>query len=108
MDIQKGKEAMNTTKFQKYLVGTTACMKRLAMATKGCGQLTSNDTYFADSRFIYVKTAEDMVDIGCNRFQIGREKTQPHALCFPMKRGFIDRFNELRRQIVSGVEKTAN
>ena len=27
--IQKGKEAMKTSKIQKYLGGTTACMKRL-------------------------------------------------------------------------------
>ena len=44
LDIKKGKEAMKTSGFQKYLGGTTACMKRLDVATKGCGQLTSNDT----------------------------------------------------------------
>ena len=42
LEIQKGKEAM----------------KRLAVATKGCGKLTSNDTYFSDSWFSSVKTAE--------------------------------------------------
>ena len=40
LDIQKGKEAMNMSEFQKYIGGTTVCMKRLAIATKGCGQLT--------------------------------------------------------------------
>ena len=44
LDIQKWKEAMKTSKFQKYLGGTTVCMNRLAMATKGWEQLTSNDT----------------------------------------------------------------
>ena len=34
---------MKKLKFQKYLGGTYACMKRLAIATKGCGQMTSND-----------------------------------------------------------------
>ena len=58
LDIQKGEEAMKTLKFQKYLRGTTACTKILALATKGCGQLTSNDTYFADIWFSSVKTAE--------------------------------------------------
>ena len=57
-DIKKGKEAMKTSNFQNVLEGTTACIKRLAIATKGCSQLTSNDTYFADSWFSSVKTAE--------------------------------------------------
>ena len=39
-------------------------MKRLAIVTKGCGQLTSNNTYFADSWFISVKTAKEMVATG--------------------------------------------
>ena len=49
LDTQKGKEAMKTSKFQNVLEGTTACMRRLDIATKGRGQLTSNNTYFADS-----------------------------------------------------------
>ena len=48
LDIQKGKEAMKKSEFQKVLGVTSACMKRLAISTKGCGQLTSNGTYFAD------------------------------------------------------------
>ena len=47
----KGKEAMKKSTFQSELGGTAACMKRMAIATKVCGQLTSNDTYFADSWF---------------------------------------------------------
>ena len=39
--IQKGKEAMKTSEFQKDLGDTGVRMKRLAMATKGCGELTS-------------------------------------------------------------------
>ena len=35
-------------------------MNRLAIDTKGCDQLTSNDTYFSDSWFSSVKTAEEM------------------------------------------------
>ena len=46
--IQKGEEATKTSDFQKYHVGTAACMKRLAMATKGYDQLTSNGTYFSN------------------------------------------------------------
>ena len=37
VEIQKGKEAMKTSKFQIYIGGTTAYMKRLDIATKGCG-----------------------------------------------------------------------
>ena len=48
LEIQKEKEAMKTSNFQKYLVGTTAYMKRLSIDTKGCGQLTSNYTTFSD------------------------------------------------------------
>ena len=50
LDIQKGKEAMKKSKFQSILGGTDACMNRLDIATKGCGQLTSNDTYFIAGR----------------------------------------------------------
>ena len=63
LDIQKGEEAMKTSRFQNVLGGTTACMKRLTIATKGCGQLTSNDNYFADSWFSSVETAEEDMSI---------------------------------------------
>ena len=46
------------------------CMKRLAIANKGCGQLTSNETYFADSLFSSVKTAEEMADVGVDYFRL--------------------------------------
>ena len=39
-------------------------MKRLPIANKGCGQLISNDTYFADSWFSSVKTDEEMAAAG--------------------------------------------
>ena len=41
-------------------------MKILAMYTKGCVQLTPNDTYFADSCFSSVKTAEEAMAAGVN------------------------------------------
>ena len=44
LEIQKVEEAMKTSKFHNVLGGTTVCMKRLAVSTKGCGQLTSNNT----------------------------------------------------------------
>ena len=60
LEIQKGKEAMNKSNFQSVLGGTAACIKRLAIVTKGCGQLTSNYIYFSDSWFSSVKTSEEM------------------------------------------------
>ena len=66
LDIQKGKEAMKKSTFQSELGGTAACMKRLSIATKGYGQLTSNDTYFSNSWFSFVKTAEEMAAVGVN------------------------------------------
>ena len=55
---------MKKSKFQSVLGGNAVCMKRLDIATKGCGQLTSNDTYFSNSWFSSVKTAEEMADAG--------------------------------------------
>ena len=64
LEVQKGKEAMKKSKFQSVLGGTTVCMKRLDIATKGCVQLTSNDTYFADIWLSCVKNSEEMSAAG--------------------------------------------
>ena len=64
LDIQKREEAMKASKFQKDLGDTTAYMKRIAIATKGCGQLTSNDTYFADSSLSSVRILRGLL-IAC-------------------------------------------
>ena len=40
LEMQKENEDMKTLNFQKDIGGAAACMKRLTMATKGCGQLT--------------------------------------------------------------------
>ena len=37
LDIQKGEEAIKTSKFTNFLVGITAYMNRIAIAHKGCG-----------------------------------------------------------------------
>ena len=79
LKIQKGKGDMKILTFQSELGGTAACMKRLAISTKGCGQLTSNDTYFADSWFRSVKTAEDMAAAGVN--YCGPVKTSHKGFC---------------------------
>ena len=67
-EIQKGKEAMKTSIFQKDLGGTTVYMKRLVVANKGCGQLKSNETYFDDSCFSSIKNAKEIADAGVNYF----------------------------------------
>ena len=60
----KGEGGYEDVKFQKEIGGTKACMKRLAIATKGCVQLTSNDTSFADSWFSVVNTADETMAAG--------------------------------------------
>ena len=57
--IQKEKEAVKTSNFQKDLGGTVVCMNRLMMATKGCRQLKPNYIYFSDSWFSGIKNAEE-------------------------------------------------
>ena len=64
LDIQKREEATKTSRFEKNIGGTASCMKRLAIDTKGCGQLTSNKTYFSGSWSGSVKTAEYMAAAG--------------------------------------------
>ena len=77
--IQKGKEAMKASKFQKYLGGNNACLKRLLIATKGCGQLISNETYFADIWFSYVKKDEEAMAAGVDF--CGPTKTNHKGFC---------------------------
>ena len=54
-------------------------MKRLALATKGCGQLTSNDTYFADIWLSSVKTSEEIAATGVT--YCGLVKTSHKDFC---------------------------
>ena len=71
--------ATKTSKFQNVLGGTTECMKRLAIDTKGCVQLTSKDTFFDDSWFSSVKTSEEMAAKGVN--YCGTVKTSHKGFC---------------------------
>ena len=64
-----GKEAMKLLEFQKNIGGTVECIKRLPIATKGCGQLTSNDTYFSGIWYSYVKIAGEAMSAGVNYFR---------------------------------------
>ena len=54
-------------------------MKRLAIANKGCGQLTSINTYFADGWFSSIKTAEEMAAAGVEF--CGTVKTRYKGFC---------------------------
>ena len=55
---------MNMLEFNFFLRGTASCMNIIAIATKGGGQMKSNYTYFADSRFSSVKTSEKEISAG--------------------------------------------
>ena len=70
---------MKTSKYQQKTGGTVACMKRLMMTKKGCGQLMQNDTYFADSWFSGVKMAEEAMAEGVD--YCGTEKTSHKGFC---------------------------
>ena len=61
LEIQKGEKAMKTPYFQKYIRGYVAIIKRLMMATKGCSQLTSNESYFAYRWLSGVKNNDEAV-----------------------------------------------
>ena len=58
LEIQKEKEDMKASKCQQEIGGTAVWMKKLMMATKGCIQLVSNYTRFADNWFSGVKMSE--------------------------------------------------
>ena len=61
IDIQKGEEATKTYILKKIIIGNVVCMKRLMIATKVCGQLTSIHTYFYDIWFSGVKTSDEAI-----------------------------------------------
>ena len=75
----KGEGGYEDVKFQKEIRGTTACMKRLAIDTKGCVQLTLNDTSFADSWFSVVNTADETMAAGLD--YCGPVKTIHKSFC---------------------------
>ena len=54
-------------------------MKRLILATKGCSQVTSMKTYFDNSYFGGVKTAEEEMAEGVDN--CGPAKTSHNGFC---------------------------
>ena len=57
------------------------------MNTKGCGQLTSNETYFADIWFSGMKTAVETMNFGVN--YCGPSKTSHKAFCLDILEIFM-------------------
>ena len=78
-ETQKGKEAMETSNFQKNIIGNAACMNIITMAKKGREKLKSNDTYFSDSWFSGVKTSEEAMAEGVD--YCGPAKTSHKSFC---------------------------
>ena len=79
LEIQKGGKAMKTLTFQNDIGGTATYMKRIMINKKGCGQLNSNDTYFSDSWFSSVITAEEAMTDGVDYCEL--VKTSHKAFC---------------------------
>ena len=67
--IPKGGGGYEDVGISKYVGGFAVCMKGLLIATKVCGQMTSNYTYFADIWFSSVKTAEEEMAAGVDYFR---------------------------------------
>ena len=59
---------MKTWEFQQYIVGTVSCMKILMIDKKGCGQLSSNNTYVGYRWFSRLKTDEGAMTEGVDYF----------------------------------------
>ena len=62
LEIRKGKEAMKSSDFQQQIGWTAATINRTTKATKGFVQMSSKYTFFDDSWFRGVKTAEEEMD----------------------------------------------
>ena len=63
MEIQKGKTAMANSTFQQEYGATTACVVRMALATKWCGQKEEDrqrDIFIRDSWFASVNSTEQL------------------------------------------------
>ena len=59
LEIQNNNEVTKASDFQQDIVGEVSCMKRIMKYNKGCGQLSSNGTFFAYSCFNGMKIAEE-------------------------------------------------
>ena len=78
---------MNSSDFQQQIVGTAACMNITMKDNKVCGQLLSNDTFFADRWFSGVKTAEKVMVEGV--YYCGSMNTIHKRFCL----GYVGKIN---------------
>ena len=67
---------MRESYFKQDIGGMAACMKKIMEDTKGFGQLSPNNTFFADIRFIGVKTSEEKSIEGLDYHGLGRQATR--------------------------------
>ena len=58
-EIQNGEEVIKVSDFQQDIGGIADFMKMIIKATKGCGKLSSNNTFFSDFWFRAVKISEE-------------------------------------------------
>ena len=61
LEIQNGKEATKTGKFQQDIGGNAASTKIIIRIKKGCGKLSSNNTYYDDIWFSGLKTVKGVI-----------------------------------------------
>ena len=54
------KEETKTLDFQQHIGGMADCMNIIMKATKGCGQISSNYTFFSIRWLCGVKTAKEV------------------------------------------------
>ena len=83
IEVQRGREGMKDSKYQKDLGSTTACTKIMMEATKGIGQKyrkgRTKDCFLFYSWFDSKKAAESAMEVGA-KF-IGMVKTNTKGFC---------------------------
>ena len=82
IEVQRGKEEMKDSRYQKELEATAACTKQMMEATKGIGQKSkkegTKDCFLFDNWFASKKAAEAKMELGAEL--IGMVKTNNNQL----------------------------
>ena len=83
VEVHRGKEGMNHSKYQKELGATAACTKIMTEETKGIGQKSikggTNDCLLFDNWFASKKAEECAMEVGAKL--IGMVKTNTKGFC---------------------------
>ena len=83
IEVQRGKEGMKDSRYQKDLGATVACTKRMMEETKGIGQKSKKggpeDCFLFDSWFASKKAAEAAMELGADL--IGMVKMNTKGFC---------------------------